>query len=93
MKVIDDAFNTIKEATGLTDIGEIQNTFVPRSCPRMLLENDLIAPLFCVSLSFGIAAFVVVAMSVVLTYQKRHTRAIRYAQTEFLWILLAKSGS
>ena len=28
MKVIDDAFNTIKEATGLTDIGEIQNTFV-----------------------------------------------------------------
>ena len=28
MKVIDDAFNTIKEATGLTDIGEIQNTFI-----------------------------------------------------------------
>ena len=28
MKVIDEAFNTIKEATGLTDILEIQNTFI-----------------------------------------------------------------
>lgn len=28
MKVIDEAFNTIKEATGLTDIEEIQNTFI-----------------------------------------------------------------
>ena len=28
MKVIDEAFNTIKEATGLTDIQEIQNTFI-----------------------------------------------------------------
>lgn len=28
MKVIDEAFNTIKEATGLTDIKEIQNTFI-----------------------------------------------------------------
>ena len=28
MKVIDQAFNTIKEATGLTDIVEIQNTFI-----------------------------------------------------------------
>ena len=28
MKVIDQAFNTIKEANGLTDIVEIQNTFI-----------------------------------------------------------------
>lgn len=28
MKVIDEAFNTIKEATGLTDIEEIQNIFI-----------------------------------------------------------------
>lgn len=28
MKVIDEAFNTIKEATGLTDIEEIQSTFI-----------------------------------------------------------------
>ena len=28
MKVIDEAFTTIKEATGLTDILEIQNTFI-----------------------------------------------------------------
>lgn len=28
MKIIDDAFNQIKEATGITDIEEIQNTFI-----------------------------------------------------------------
>ena len=28
MKVIDEGFTTIKEATGLTDIQEIQNTFI-----------------------------------------------------------------
>jgi hypothetical protein len=28
MKIIDEAFNTIKEATGLTDIEEIQNIFI-----------------------------------------------------------------
>ena len=28
MKIIDEAFNTITQATGLTDIAEIQNTFI-----------------------------------------------------------------
>jgi len=28
MKIIDDAFSQIKEATGITDIEEIMNTFI-----------------------------------------------------------------
>ena len=44
MKIIDEAFNSIKEATGLTDIDEIQNIFIKSEEQNyaLLTFNDVI---------------------------------------------------
>ncbi|CAB9506860.1 expressed unknown protein [Seminavis robusta] len=65
-------------------------TTVPLTYPRTIkATNDhLEGPLFYSSLTLAILAIVMVVMAAVVTYWKRGTKAIQFAQIEFLWIIL-----
>lgn len=64
--------------------------FIPRSYPRMLQETHSDVLLY-VTCTLGGIAFLFVVATMVLVYFNKQRRAFRYAQIEFLYLLLVGS--
>ena len=69
---------------------EVQR-FVPRTYPRVLQENNLKSnvALAYTATAFGGFAALCVVIAAVATYKERSLKAIKYAQVEFLLLLLS----
>ena len=69
---------------------DLLQTFVPKSYPRIVVEQETAGrALFYVSLSFALLALVSVLLATVGIIRHRKKRAVRYAQVQFLCLLLA----
>ena len=67
----------------------IQDNWLPRTYPRVIQEeHSSSGALYYSSISFAIIAICAVVVSIFITHQKRNKPSIRYAQIEFLRILL-----
>lgn len=64
-------------------------SFVPRTYPRAIRDEHQHEALHYTALALGILAVVLVCLSCVLTYAKRRKTLIRYAQLDFMLLLLA----
>jgi hypothetical protein len=67
---------------------EYLQDFVPETHPRILQEEEREGALFYASISFAGVSLSMTAYSIIITYQFRKYQALRYAQFEFLIILL-----
>jgi hypothetical protein len=63
--------------------------FIPESYPRILQEENTSGPLFYLSITLGLLVTLLILFAGFLTFRQRNQRVIRYAQIEFLWLLLA----
>ena len=63
--------------------------FIPRNHPRVLEEEDIHErPLFYTAMVLGSVAVLVVILTSCFVYRQRERRIMRFAQVEFLWLLL-----
>uniref|UniRef100_A0A7S4IYQ5 G-protein coupled receptors family 3 profile domain-containing protein n=1 Tax=Odontella aurita TaxID=265563 RepID=A0A7S4IYQ5_9STRA len=62
--------------------------FIPRTYPRVVRVDNKEGWLFYMSLVLSILVTLPVAYAAFMTYRKRDAPAIKYAQYEFLWLLL-----
>ena len=64
-------------------------TYIPRSYPRALVQEDIYSqPLFYVAMFFGLFGVAAVVMTALFIYRRRDRQAVKYAQVEFLFLVL-----
>lgn len=69
---------------------DLLQTFVPKTYPRKVVEREPSdGALFYIAVSFAILALAFVVIAAVGTVRYRKKRAVRYAQVQFLYLLLA----
>lgn len=69
-------------------------TWIPRTYPRIIVENPnrLVEPLTLVALVLSSVSLFFVVLTAIETTRRQHCKVMRYAQLDFLWILIVGLG-